>query len=117
MEQHLGRPLKRNEVIHHKDGNKRNNNINNLEVIMLDKHSKLHMTGRKLSDKTKNKISNGYRVCGQKHYNSKLTEEQVILIRNLLEEGHGVRELGRLFNVGHQNISDIKLGKSWKHLL
>lgn len=32
MESHLGRPLGRTEVVHHKDGNKLNNTISNLEL-------------------------------------------------------------------------------------
>ncbi len=33
MEQHLGRPLERREVVHHKDGNKANNQIENLQLF------------------------------------------------------------------------------------
>ena len=42
MEQYLGRKLNLNEIVHHKDGNKLNNNINNLEVMTASYHSKLH---------------------------------------------------------------------------
>jgi hypothetical protein len=33
MEQHLGRSLERSEVIHHRDGNKLNNDLSNLELL------------------------------------------------------------------------------------
>ena len=33
MEQHVGRKLENNEVIYHIDGDKYNNNLNNLEII------------------------------------------------------------------------------------
>ena len=42
MEQYLGRRLNTDEVVHHKDGNKLNNNINNLEVMKRGEHSRLH---------------------------------------------------------------------------
>lgn len=42
MENHLGRLLNTNEVVHHKDGNKKNNHIDNLEVLSKEEHSKLH---------------------------------------------------------------------------
>lgn len=42
MEEHLGRKLNRNEVVHHIDHNKLNNDISNLELMDLNEHLKLH---------------------------------------------------------------------------
>lgn len=33
MERHLGRPLTQTEVVHHRDGDKANNNLSNLELL------------------------------------------------------------------------------------
>lgn len=41
-EQMLGRPLRRDEIVHHKDGNKQNNNPSNLEVMTQSEHARLH---------------------------------------------------------------------------
>ena len=38
----LGRPLRDNEVVHHRDGNKRNNRPSNLQVMSRSKHWKVH---------------------------------------------------------------------------
>lgn len=42
MENKLGRILDKNEVVHHKDEDKNNNDINNLEVVSRSKHSCMH---------------------------------------------------------------------------
>jgi hypothetical protein len=42
MEQHLGRALTSEEVVHHLDGNKDNNHITNLIVLSKIDHGKLH---------------------------------------------------------------------------
>ena len=39
MAQHLGRPLRKDETVHHKDGNKQNNDISNLQLCS-GKHGK-----------------------------------------------------------------------------
>ncbi len=46
--------------IHHKDGNKLNNNFNNLQIIEKRKHLSLH----KKSEKTRQKISDAQRCRG-----------------------------------------------------
>ena len=43
----LGGPIYPGRVVHHKDGNKRNNNPNNLWVMSRSNHSKLHSRKRK----------------------------------------------------------------------
>jgi len=42
MEKHIGRFLCENEIIHHKDGDVTNNDINNLELMSQSEHAKLH---------------------------------------------------------------------------
>ena len=38
----LNRKLKRNETIHHRDGNKTNNRPDNLELVSVSQHTRLH---------------------------------------------------------------------------
>jgi hypothetical protein len=47
MERELGRKLHANEVVHHVDGNKLNNDIPNLCVLSRAEHARLHSTAKK----------------------------------------------------------------------
>ena len=56
MEVHLGRYLKRTEVVHHKNGLKNDNRLENLEVMSHAKHTIMHHKGTKRDQSTVNKI-------------------------------------------------------------
>lgn len=47
MERHLGRELTPEENIHHIDGNKRNNDISNLQIMTNSEHRKLECASQK----------------------------------------------------------------------
>ena len=47
MEDYLGRYLEKGEVVHHKDLCKTNDNIENLQLLTMSEHSKLHAKLRK----------------------------------------------------------------------
>ena len=52
-EKMLGRPLQEGEVVHHKDGNKRNNAPENLEIFASQaEHARWHGAHRKEGDKS-----------------------------------------------------------------
>lgn len=94
--------------VNHKDGDKLNNNIDNLEWCSYSQNNK-HAFEHNLKQPTILKH--------EKHWNAKLTEEDVEWIRqhyikNSCEYGQGA--LARKFNTSRPNIYDIINYITWK---
>jgi hypothetical protein len=52
MERHLGRPLRGDEIVHHKNGDVTDNSIGNLEVMTQAQHAAEHIVHRRRCQKT-----------------------------------------------------------------
>src|SRR6185369_13847357 len=94
MEQKLGRRLLREEVVHHINGDKYDNRPENLQVMHLAEHTRMHQQGQNSST-------------------AKLTDSDVIFIRSSTEPN---ANLAGRFGVSHATISGIRRGLTWKHL-
>lgn len=113
MEQYLGRKLRKDEVVHHKDGNKRNNDIENLVLMSRSEHSREHQLGRKMSEESKKKMSETR--SGIKSPLRKLNDYQIEQIWLLHNDGYSNRKIAKLLNSNRQTINDIINGKRYKN--
>lgn len=90
--------------VNHIDGNKANNNVENLEWVTPLENSR-------------HAANEGFYSSGSKHYFSKLTEDIVWEIRERAQsEKLSYAELGRQYGVLDTTISKIVRGLSWKHV-
>lgn len=67
MEKRIGRFLDNDEKVHHKDGNRKNNRVSNLEIVCEKDHQRLHKGWRKIDGhwfKTCGMCNRGLRVEG-----------------------------------------------------
>lgn len=75
----------------------------------------LALTGRPLTTAHRAKLQG--LAKGHKNANAKLSEQQVVEIRQLLAEGAQTRELAARYGVTQSAICNIKSGHSWVHTI
>lgn len=95
-------------VVNHIDGNKLNNNPNNLEIV-TQKDNAIH--AYKLG------LRVPYKPKGTEHTNSILTDDDVRKIRLLLASDMLIKDIAKIYNIHYSVISKIKSGERWKHVI
>lgn len=83
MEKYIGRKLRKEEIVHHVNENRLDNRIENLKIMTPGEHSRLHMTGFKVSAETIEKLKKiragtNQKECHQQ-WKSEITEESIQL--------------------------------------
>ncbi len=66
-----------------------------------------------MNDMVKKGRSTFGRFRGKENGNSKLTEEDVLEIRNLLEKNVSLNNIAKRFSIGKRTVLDIKFRKTW----
>ncbi len=91
--------------VNHKDGNKLNNNLNNLEWVTRSENIR-HAFDTGLSS-----------AKGERNSQAKLTKENILEIRELYKTGRYIhKQLAKRFNVTKNCIALIIKRKRWNHI-
>lgn len=95
----------KNKEVNHKDGDKLNNKIWNLEYLNAKENTRHAIRLGLMNNK------------GENSYNAKLTKKDVLKIRRLYETGkYTQKEIAKMFSIVFQHVSDIVNYKKWKCL-
>jgi hypothetical protein len=92
-------------IVNHIDGNKKNNRVDNLKWVTYSENT-LHSFKLGLQKK----------IFGNNNYITKIKDEDVLKIRELIKEGKTNRDIAKLYKVNPSQISRIKTGKRRKNL-
>lgn len=89
--------------VNHKDGDKDNNSVDNLEWV----------TGQQ---NVKHSVKTGLIKRGDDRPNAKLSAKAVKELRALREEGYNYYELGRMFNIAYQTAHKVCTRQTYTHI-
>lgn len=90
-------------TVNHKNGNKLDNNVENLEWSTY-------------SENLKHAVDTGLTQRGSTKVNAKLNELQVEEIKLMLASGRTNTDIAMKYNVHCATISEIRQGRTWKHV-
>lgn len=100
--------------INHKNGNKQDNSIDNLEYITITENNRHAFNIGLIPTKDRH-----YSVKSKRehfHHLSKLTKQDILNIRHLASKGVSQRQLAKEYQVNKNAISQIIHRKSWKNI-
>jgi hypothetical protein len=91
--------------VNHKDGNKTNNHVDNLEWVTYSENSYHASKHGLLKPK-----------CGEDNGSADISNEQALQICVMLKEGYRKCDIVKIFNVSKDIVANIRNKKTWNHL-
>lgn len=104
--QHFISNVDNKEQVNHKDFNKANNHVDNLEWVTNSENQK-HSYGNN---------SERHIMKGEENYFSKLKETDIVEIFKLKKEGYSGEYLGNKYNILTKHVFNILRREAWKHV-
>lgn len=111
MEEHIKRKLGSKEIIHHKNGNKLDNRIKNLEITNQIDHAKIHYKRGDYRSIKKHR-------WGKFHHppQTKISKKEVLEIRYLRSFGWPLYAIADAYELYYWHVCKICLGTYWKYV-
>lgn len=106
-EHFLQNPLNK-PCVNHKDGNKGNNKIQNLEWCTYAEN---------MTHAIRNQLSHTPHFCGEQHPMHKVSAEDVSIIRRMSADGTDHVAIAKLFGITKEQVHNIVVKKHWKDVI
>lgn len=99
-------PIPDGKEVNHRNGDKADNRAENLEVVTRSENIRHSI----------DVLGNRHWGVGEAHGNAKLTEAQVLNLRERADSGESYGSLGRAFRISDVQAMSIARGESWPHV-
>jgi hypothetical protein len=91
------------KTVNHKDGNKLNNHVDNLEWCSSQQN-------------TKHATENGLMAKGEQIGNSNYTEKQIRQVCEMIVDGYKNNDIAKATGVTRNVVQTVRSGQTWKHI-
>ncbi len=93
--------------VNHKDGNKLNNNVSNLEWVTRSEN---------IQHAFRTGLNKAHPKIGIEHWNTKQTEETIHKICKMIQDGYNTFTIVKALNVSKDLVNNVRNGNTWKNI-